>query len=161
MKSIIVAYDSNRGIGAANDLLWIRDLPADLKHFKDITTGSAIIMGRRTYESIGRPLPGRQNIVMSHDMQPAVGIDVVYTLHEAYKVVTTDDVYVIGGGQIYSLAIDSVERIIATEVQEEFDAAQVFFPMIDPATWKEISRDHHVKDDANKYDYDFVVYERR
>jgi dihydrofolate reductase len=161
MKSIIVAYDKKRGIGADNDLLWIRDLPADLKHFKDITTGSAIIMGRRTYESIGRPLPGRQNIVISHDMQPAVGIDVVYTLHEAYEVAKTDDVYVIGGGQIYSLAIDTVERIIATEVQEKFDAAQVFFPMIDPAIWKEISRESHVKDDDNKYDYDFVVYERR
>lgn len=161
MKSIIVAYDKKRGIGADNDLLWIRDLPADLKHFKDITTGSAIIMGRRTYESIGRPLPGRQNIVISHSMEPSVGIDVAYTLHEAYEAAKTDDVYVIGGGQIYSLAINNVERIIATEVQEEFDAAQVFFPMIDPVTWKEISREHHLKDTANKYDYDFVVYERR
>jgi dihydrofolate reductase len=161
MKSIIVAYDKKRGIGADNDLLWIRDLPADLKHFKDITTGSAIIMGRRTYESIGRPLPGRQNIVISHDMEPTAGIKVAYTLQEAYEAVITDDVYVIGGGQIYSLAINNVERIIATEVQEKFDAAQVFFPMIDPLTWKEISRDHHLKDVANKYDYDFVVYQRR
>jgi dihydrofolate reductase len=118
-------------------------------------------MGRRTYESIGRPLPNRQNIVISHDMEPTVGIDVAYTLEEAYEVAKTEDVYVIGGGQIYSLAIDNVQRIIATEVQEKFDAAQVFFPTIDPVIWQETSREHHIKDNANKYDYDFVVYTRR
>lgn len=161
MKSIIVAYDKNRGIGAANDLLWERDLPADLKHFKDMTTGSAIIMGRRTFESIGRPLPNRQNIVISHDLDPAEGITVAYTLEEAYEAVTTNDVYVIGGGQIYSLAIDTVDTIFVTEVHEKFDAAQVFFPDIDLAIWKETSREHHLKDSVNKYDYDFVTYVRR
>jgi dihydrofolate reductase len=161
MKNIIVAYDKNHGIGAANDLLWIRDLPADLKHFKDITTGSAIIMGRHTYESIGRPLPNRQNIVISHDMEPIEGIEVAYTLDEAYELAKTDDVYIIGGGQIYSLAIDTVDEILVTEVQEKFEAAQVFFPVIDPIIWRETSREHHPKDATNKYDYDFVVYNRR
>ena len=161
MKSIIVAYDKNRGIGAVNDLLWVRDLPADLKHFKDVTTGSAIVMGRRTYESIGHPLPNRQNIVISRDMDLMDGINVVRTLEEAYKTATTDDVYVIGGGQIYSLAVDTVDTILVTEVQETFDAAQVFFPVIDPTIWSEASREHHDKDDLNKYDYDFVTYVRR
>ena len=161
MKNIIVAYDKNRGIGAANDLLWVRDLPADLKHFKEITTGSAIIMGRRTYESIGHPLPNRQNIVISHDMDLAEDFDVVRTLEEAYKTAKSNDVYVIGGGQIYSLAIPTVDTILATEVQEKFDAAQVFFPVIDPTIWDEVSREHHEKDELNKYDYDFVTYRRR
>ena len=160
MKSIIVAYDKNHGIGASNDLLWTRDLPADLLHFKEVTTGSAIIMGRKTYESIGRPLPNRQNIVISRDMEPIDGFTVVRDLDEAYSAATSDDVYVIGGGQIYELAIDTVDQILATEVDESFNA-EVFFPELDPTIWQEVSREHHDKDDANKYDYTFVVYKRR
>lgn len=160
MKNIIVAYDKNRGIGAANDLLWVRDLPADLQHFKELTTGSSIIMGRRTYESIGRPLPNRQNIVISRDMQAADGVIVVRSLAEAYAAAMSENVYVIGGGQIYQLAIDEVDRVIATEVNESFPA-EVFFPAINPKIWMEVSREHHEKDDANKYSYDFVIYERR
>ncbi len=160
MKSIIVAYDKNRGIGAANDLLWTRDLPADLQHFKQITSGHSIIMGRKTYESLGRPLPNRQNIVISRDMEPVEGFSVVRDLEEAYQSATSDDVYVIGGGQIYQLALDTVDQLLVTEVDETF-AAEVFFPEINPIIWQEVSREHHVKDEANKYNYDFVVYTRR
>lgn len=160
MKSIIVAYDKNRGIGAANDLLWTRDLPADLRHFKEVTTGHTIIMGRKTYESLGRPLPNRHNIVISRDMEPTSGITVVRNLEEAYAAATSPDVFVIGGGQIYQLAIDGVDRILATEVDAIFKA-DVFFPAVNPAVWIEIGREHHEKDDLNKYNYDFVVYERR
>lgn len=160
MKTIIVAYDKNNAIGAANDLLWKHDLPADLRHFKEVTTGSAIIMGRKTYDSIGRPLPNRQNIVISRDTSSIDGVKVVASLDQAYAAATTDDVYVIGGGQIYQLAIDGVDRVLATEVDESFKA-DVFFPVINPAIWIEVSREHHTKDDVNKYNYDFVTYERR
>ncbi len=160
MKSIIVAYDKNRGIGAANDLLWVRDLPADLRHFKEMTTGHTIIMGRKTYESLGRPLPNRHNIVISRDMTPVPGVTVVRNLEEAYAVSTSPDIFIIGGGQIYQLAIDGVDRILATEVDASFKA-DVFFPAVNPAVWIEVAREHHQKDDLNKYNYDFVSYERR
>jgi dihydrofolate reductase len=160
MKSIIVAFDKNNGIGAANDLLWTRDLPADLRHFKEITTGHTIVMGRKTYESIGRPLPNRQNIVISRDLDDAPGCTVVRDLDASYGAATNDDIFVIGGGQIYALAFDTVDQLYVTEVNEIF-AAQVFFPEINPVVWQETSREHHNQDDANKYDYDFVVYTRR
>lgn len=160
MKSIIVAFDKNHGIGAANDLLWAHDLPADLRHFKEITTGHTIIMGRKTYESLGRPLPNRQNIVISRDLDEAPGFTIVRDLEAAYKAATSDDIYVIGGGQIYALALETVSKLYVTEVGEMF-AAQVFFPEIEASVWQEVSREHHDKDEANKYDYDFVVYDRR
>lgn len=161
MRSIIVAYDQNRGIGAANDLLWKRDLPADLKRFKELTTGSSIIMGRKTYESIGRPLPNRQNIVISRQGEPIEGVRVVTSLDDAYTAATSDDVYVIGGGQIYELALDSVDQVLATEVDASFPAAEVFFPMLDMTIWRESFREHHDTDENNKYSLDFVTYTRQ
>lgn len=160
MKSIIVAFDKNHGIGASNDLLWVRDLPADLQHFKNTTMGSAIIMGRKTYESLGRPLPGRQNIVVSRDLEPVEGFDVVRSIEDAFNVTNSKDVFIIGGGQIYAQAIDLVDRLYVTEVDETFKA-EVFFPEIDTDVWQEVSREHHEKDEDNKYNYDFVVYDRR
>lgn len=157
-----MAYDKNRGIGAKNDLLWQRNLPADLKHFKDLTTGHAIIMGRKTYESIGRPLPNRQNIVMSREDEVIDGVTVVGSLQEAYDTVEAGkNAFVIGGGQIFALAIDTVDVIFATEVSATFDQADVFFPAIDMALWRETSRVRHTADERNLYDYDFVTYERR
>lgn len=163
MKTIVVAYDKNRGIGAANDLLWQRDLPDDLKHFKEVTMGGAIIMGRKTFESIGRPLPGRQNIVISRDGRlPINGAAVATSLDAAYAMAEPGrEVYVIGGGQIYALAIDTVDRIFATEVNASFDAADVFFPAIDMSEWQETERVHHEADERNRYAFDFVTYLRR
>lgn len=162
MKNILVAYDQNYGIGASHDLLWLRDLPADLRRFKELTTGNAIIMGRKTYESIGRPLPYRQNIVISRTPVKIDGAIVVNTLEAAYGMVEAGkDTFVIGGGQIYALAIDTVDRIIATEVSAVFDKADTFFPSIDKKIWHETSRFHHEVDERNLYPYDFVVYERR
>lgn len=160
MKRIVVAYDKNRGIGAANDLLWQRDLPADLKHFKEMTTGSTVIMGKNTFESIGRPLPNRDNIVLSRSAEDIEGVTIVTSLDEAYSVATTPDVYIIGGGQIYELALLSVDEIYATEVQEVFPAAEIFFPELDMNVWKEVSRKHHKSDASNKYAFDFVTYTR-
>lgn len=160
MKSIIVAYDNNRGIGAAGDLLWVRELPADLARFKELTTGHPIIMGRKTFESIGRPLPNRRNIVISHSDIDAEGIESTHSLEEAYHLVGDEDVYVIGGGQIYAQALPDVDRILATEVNETF-AAEIFFPSLDSDIWHEVSRERHTSDEYNKYNYDFVTYARR
>lgn len=161
MKSIVVAYDKKFGIGANNDLLWQRDLPADLLNFKNITNGYPIIMGRKTFESIGKPLSGRRNIIISRDYR-ADGIEVVDSLQAAYDTTSSDEnVFIIGGAQIFDLSMDSVDRIYATEVDATFDQATVFFPVINKNVWKEISRIKHSADNKNLYNYDFVVYERR
>jgi dihydrofolate reductase len=160
MKRIIVAYDKNRGIGAANDLLWLRDLPADLKHFKEVTTGSTVIMGKNTYASIGHPLPNRDNIVLSRSAESIDGVKVVTSLEEAYEAATTPDVYIIGGGQVYALALPTVDEVYATEVQDVFPAAEIFFPELDPSIWQEISREHHEADEKNKYSFDFIIDKR-
>ncbi len=162
MKTIVVAYDKNFGIGADNDIMWHRDLPADLRHFKDITTGGAIIMGRKTFESIGKPLPNRRNIVISRQNISIEGTDVVNSLEAAYDLVGADkEAFIIGGGQIFELAMDAVDKIYATEVDAVFDQATVFLPAIDLKVWREVSRDKHKTDEKNLYNYDFVVYERR
>ncbi len=161
MKTIVVAYDKKYGIGAQNDLLWLRDLPADLKHFRDSTMGGAIIMGRKTYDSIGRVLPGRQSIIVSRDAETIEGADVVHSIDEAYaKVEPGREAYVIGGGQIYTLAFPTVDTILATEVDAEFPQATVFFPVIDKTVWRETNRQHFEADDQNRYAFDFVTYVR-
>lgn len=160
MKTIIVAYDKNRGIGANNDLLWKHGLPADLQRFKELTTGSTVIMGSNTYYSIGRPLPHRDNIVINFSNIQIDGVTVVTSLDDAYKAAMTKDLFVIGGGQIYKLALDSVDQIKVTEVQASFKA-DVFFPEIDMDKWQEVARESHQADEMNKYAYDFVTYARR
>ena len=160
MKSIVVAMDENRGIGADNDLLWMRDLPSDLAHFKRLTTGKSIIMGRRTFESIGsRPLPDRQNIVVS---QTPTGVDGVITAGsvEAAYAMAQFPICVIGGGQLFEATIHDVDRLYVTEVHASFPNATVFFPEIDKALWREISRERHESDEHNKYAFSFVEYER-
>jgi len=159
MKAIVVAVDKNNGIGANNDLLWHRDMPADLRHFKEITEGSTVIMGRKTYESIGRPLPGRQNIVVSRSGFTANGTICVNSLKEAYQEATRENVYIIGGGQLYEQALDDMDKLYITQVDADFPQATVFFPRVDCLSWREVSRDHHKADENNKYDYDFVEYE--
>ncbi len=161
MKNIVVAYDKNRGIGAHNDLLWQRDLPADLAHFKDLTTGSAIIMGHKTYESIGRPLPNRQNIVLSREPLDIPGIIVVSNLDDAYAAVDPGkEIFVIGGGQIYALALPTIDRVYATEVDASFAQADVFFPQLATSEWRQVIREHHEHDAKNAYSFDFVTYDR-
>jgi dihydrofolate reductase len=160
MKAIIVAMDKNRGIGAHNDLLWQRDLPADLAHFKKLTTGKSIIMGRKTFESIGRSLPNRQNIIVSR--QGALGVAGTMTaasLTSAYALAQFD-IFVIGGGELYAQAIDDVDTLYVTHVDASFSEATTFFPQIDHEEWQEVSRSHHESDDLNKYAFDFVTYKR-
>lgn len=160
MKTIIVAYDKKFGIGFDNDLLWKRDLPADLLHFRDLTVNSTIIMGRKTFESIGRPLPRRRNIVVTSQKNDIAGCEIADSIEKTYEIAGSDNIFVIGGGQIYNQSIESVDRIIATEVDYVFDDATVFFPLINNDSWYEVSRDHHLADDKNKYNFDFVIYDR-
>lgn len=158
MKSIVVAYDQRRGIGAANDLLWQRDLPADLKHFKELTMGGSIIMGRNTFRSIGRALPGRENIVVTHGSLNVVDVIAVNSLAAAYAAAHGNQ-FVIGGGQIYEQSLPDVDIIYATEVAETFPVADVFFPPLGDE-WQEVAREQHMADDRNKYAYSFVTYSR-
>lgn len=159
--SIVVAYDRNRAIGADGDLPWGRALPADLRHFRILTTGSAVIMGRKTFESIGRPLPNRQNIVLTSSDRLDVDVTLARSLTEALQLAERR-AFVIGGGAVYAAALQAgvVECIYATEVQAEFPTADTFFPEIDMTQWQEVSRQHHPKDEKNLYPHDFVVYSR-
>ncbi len=160
MKQIVVAYDKKRGIGASNDLLWLRDLPADMQHFREVTMGTALVMGRKTFESIGKPLPHRQNIVISRSPLLIKGATVVSSLEEAYAAAESEDISVIGGGQIYELALGSVDEIVATEVDGTFPEAEIFFPELDMNRWYEVSREHHDADERNKYAFNFIIYKR-
>lgn len=163
MKSILVAYGDNRGIGADDDLLWQRDLPADLQNFKRITTGNAIIMGRITFffDIKERILPHRQTIIVTRQNLSIEGATVVGGIDEAFKAVEPGrDAIVIGGEQLFRQTIDLVDRIYATEVHASLPA-DTFFPEFDKHDWIETSREAHKADERNKYDYDFVVYDRR
>lgn len=162
MIASIVAYDHNRTIGSHGDIPWQGKMRADAHYFRDMTTGHPVIMGRGTYEAMGRLLPNRPNIIVtSHDLSVNGGI-VVKTLEEAYREAGKLDetIFVIGGGQIYEAAMNDINTIYATEIDAYTDG-DAHFPVIDPAKWHETSREHHDADDKNVYNYDFVTYERR
>ena len=163
MKNLIVSYDQKRGIGKENDLLWQRDLQADLQHFKKLTTGNAIIMGRITFffDLKERLLPNRQTIIVSRQSTTVPGATVVSSMKEAYAAVQPGkQPFVIGGGEIFRQAIHDVDRMYVTEVATTADA-DVSFPEFSLDDWQEVSREHHTADERNKYAYDFVVFDRR
>jgi dihydrofolate reductase len=154
--SIIVAVSENGVIGKDNQLIW--RLPDDLKRFKNLTIGHPIIMGRKTYDSIGKPLPGRTSIVITRnaDFVPD-GVVVAHTLEEAIekaKGTETDETFIIGGGNIYEQSLDVSDKIYLTEVHAHIDG-DTFFE-INRADWKEISRTPHAADDRHLYAFDFV-----
>lgn len=157
LVKIVVAYSDNRTIGRDNALPW--RLPGDLKHFKQTTLGHPIVMGRKTWESLGRPLPGRRNIVISR--QPgyaAAGASVFGSLAEAlHDCKDEDSVSVIGGAQIYRLALPLADEIAATEVHAEVEG-DAHFPPIEPGQWRETQR--LAQQPENGYAYDFVTYRR-
>ena len=160
MKSIVVAMDRKRGIGADNDMMWMGDMPADLARFRALTIGKSVIMGRKTFESIGKPLAKRQNIVVSRRGPTGVqGVLTALSLQTAYALAQYDPV-VIGGGEVYRQAIDDMDTLYVTEINAEFPQATVFFPEIDPAKWHETAREHHEADVDNAYAYDYVTYRR-
>lgn len=158
--SIIAAMDRNRLIGNRNQLPW--HLPADLAHFKRVTMGKPVIMGRKTFESIGRPLPGRTNIVLtgSADFR-ADGVLVASSLDQALEYASgADEAMVIGGGMIYRLVLPSADRLYLTLVDNAYEG-DAWFPDFDPAEWRIIASEAHAADDKNPSDYRFVTYERK
>jgi dihydrofolate reductase len=160
MKYIIVAYDKNRLIGGNNTLLWMGEMAADMRRFRELTTGNVVIMGRKTYDSIGKPLPNRQSIVISRQALQIDGVTVVHSIEEAYGASEPGkDIYVIGGGQIFEQSLDSIDEVLATEIDATFEG-DIYFKEL-PDGWQEISRESHQADDKNKYDYSFVSYTKR
>ncbi|PWN60510.1 dihydrofolate reductase [Chryseobacterium viscerum] len=160
MTTIVVAMGEKNEIGFENQLLW--HLPKDLKHFKDITSGHPIIMGRKTYESIGKPLPNRTNIVVSRKKNWfEEGILIVGSIKEALKFAKKidEEVFVIGGGNIYEQTMDLVDRLEVTLVKADLKA-DTFFPKINEKIWKKTAEICHEKDEKNTYDFCFQTFEK-
>ncbi len=161
--SLVAAVAANGVIGkrGAQTMLW--HLPDDLKHFKAVTLDKPIIMGRSTFESIGRPLPNRTNIVLTTQSDYAAdGIVVVHSVAEALAAAGqtgSDEAAVIGGGEIYALLFDRADKLDITEVCADIPG-DVTFPTIDPLLWREVSRTEHLTDEQHVYPFSFVLYER-
>ncbi|HEX4046045.1 MAG TPA: dihydrofolate reductase [Gammaproteobacteria bacterium] len=158
----IVAMAENRVIGHHNQLPW--RLPADLKHFKTLTMGCPVLMGRKTYASIGRPLPGRLNVVITRDPAfKAEGCVVVTSLIDAIKRASlaqeVKTIFIIGGAEIYQQALPLLQRIYLTVIHHLFDG-DAFFPELDKGEWQEAACERHAADEQNPYDYSFVTLER-
>lgn len=157
--SMIVATANNRIIGKDNDMPW--HLPADLAYFKKTTLGKPVIMGRKTYESIGRPLPGRRNIVISRDINyKAEGVDTVTTVDAALGLVEgIEEVMVIGGGAIYQHCLPAANRLYITHIEADIEG-DTQFPFYDENVWKKVVSNKFLADEKNQYNLDFCVYEK-
>lgn len=159
MISIIAALAENRVIGINNTLPW--RLPNDLKHFRRLTTGHAIIMGRKNYESIGKPLPERTNIIITRNRDyRADGCLIAHSLDEALTLAKNDpEIFVIGGAEIYSTALARADRLYLTRVHATI-AGDTYFPEFDETEWRESACERHAADERHAFDYSFVVFER-
>jgi dihydrofolate reductase len=163
--AFVVAMSQNRVIGIDNQLPW--RLPEDLKWFKRVTLGHPIIMGRKTYESIGRPLPGRTNIVVTRQKQwSQEGAVVAHGIDSALEKAVNqarrdgvDEIYIIGGEELFRQSFNKVDRLYLTQVQAHLDG-DAFFPEFDGSDWREVDREDHLADPQNPYDYSFIVLDR-
>jgi len=156
--SIVVAISENRAIGKDNKLLWY--LPNDLKHFKAITTGHTVIMGRKTYESVGKPLPNRRNIIITRQDIKIEGCEVVNSIKAALELCRTErEVFIVGGAEIYKQSLHLTDRIYLTVVHKQFEGDS-FFPEIKKTDWVQVSREDHQPDEKNSLPYSFITYER-
>lgn len=162
MISIIVAIAENYAIGKKGDLLC--HMPADLKHFKQITSGHTVMMGERTFLSLPKhPLPNRRNIVLT-DVKGKTfeGAETVYSLDEMEAKVSPDEeAFVIGGGMVYRQMMERADKLYITHIHHSWPDADTFFPEIDPTIWKQLSAERHSADENNPYDYTFATYGRR
>jgi dihydrofolate reductase len=160
--SLVVAASNNNAIGKDNKLLW--HLPNDLKFFKNVTWGLPVVMGRKSFDSLGKPLAGRKNIVITRqDDWNAEGTIPVKSLEDALFLVRNMDVkemMVLGGGEIYRLAFEKAKRIYMTRVDAELEG-DTYFPVIDPKEWKLVSQKDHEADEKHKYAYSFQIWERK
>lgn len=157
--ALIVAIAENNAIGKDNELLW--HLPADLKRFKEITTGHCIIMGRKTFESIGKPLPNRTSIIISRNLNyTQEGAHVVHSLNEAFELCKNEEeVFIIGGGAIYKETIDMADRIYLTKVHQNFEA-DTFFPTIASEDWRIVKKEVLPVNEKNKYPATFMILDK-
>jgi len=157
--SIIVAMDDNQLIGKNNALPW--HLPADLGYFKKVTTGKTVLMGRKTYESIGRPLPNRRNVIVSRNTNfKADGCEVVSSIDAALKLAKDDsEVMVMGGASFYEQMLPSVDRLYITQIEGEYQG-DAHFPKFDRGKFSEVSRESHTADEKNQHTYHFTILDR-
>ena len=158
--TMVVAIGENNAIGKNNELLWY--LPKDLRHFKTITSGHTVIMGRKTYESVGKPLPKRRNIIITRNTELTVdGAEVVHTIEDALELCKSDEeVFIIGGAEIYKMAMKHTDKIFLTVVHESFEA-DAFFPEIDRNLWVETAAEKHLPDEKNNLSFTFSTLERK
>ncbi|OMH39197.1 dihydrofolate reductase [Motiliproteus sp. MSK22-1] len=164
--ALIVAQSENRVIGRNNKLPW--HLPEDLKYFKSVTMGKVIIMGRKTFESIGRPLPGRTNIVVTRNLEYSFnGVDVVHDLQAAIEKAESlsiingwNEALVIGGSQLYEQALPLTERLYLTQVHHQVDG-DAYFPALNSQDWEQVGSKSFKSDDVNPYNYSFLVFNRK
>ena len=160
MINIIVAIDQNRAIGKNGDLLCY--LPADLKHFKNITTGHTVIMGRKTFDSLPKgALPNRVNIVISHTERSYPDTVYASSIKEALEKAPKDrEVFIIGGASIYDISLDLADRIYLTKIKNSFAGADTFFPAWDEDKWAIVDNTCNQADEKNSFDYDFIIMDR-
>jgi len=157
--SLVAAMGEGRVIGIDNRLPW--RLPADLQHFRRVTMGKPVLMGRKTFESIGKPLVGRINIVVTQDRSfHPDGVVVTHSVDEAIAAVDAPELMVIGGASFYAQLLPRADRLYLTEIHHRF-AGDAYFPAFSPDEWHEIERRDHAPDEANPYAYSFVIWERR
>ena len=162
MISIIVAIAENYAIGKKGDLLC--HMPADLKHFKEITSGKTVLMGERTFFSLPKhPLPNRRNIVLTDvPGKTFEGAEAVYSLDEAvHAIQSNEEAFVIGGGMVYRQMMERADKLYITHIHHSWSDADTFFPEIDPKIWKQLSAERHPANEKNPYDYTFAEYGRR
>jgi len=161
MLSIVVAVAENNVIGKDNKLIW--HLPEDLKRFKKLTTGHTIIMGRKTFESLGRVLPNRKHVILCNDMELNIEDENVEVLEDISMlkqyIDSTEENFVIGGATIYKLLLPYANKIYLTLIHEKFEG-DVFFPEIDEREWKIVETEKGLKDEKNPYDYEYITYTR-
>lgn len=168
MLSLIVAVAQNNAIGRNNELLW--HISEDLKYFKSTTTGHPVIMGRKTYESIGRPLPGRRNIVLTRgtlEIPPVknpqtTSMEVVNSLDEVYAIAQgEEEFFVMGGGMLYNETFGKADFLYLTRIYAEAENADTFFPEVDEMEWDVVRESQLLHDEENGIDFKFIVYKRR
>lgn len=162
MISFILAMDENRVIGKDNKLPW--HLPEDLKFFKRVTMGHPIVMGRKTYDSIGKPLPGRENIIITRNVNYRNDDCTVFNHLDDFLAYSQqkpeEEFFVIGGAEIFNQLLSNADRLYITEIHEKFDG-DTFFQEVDMEKWQLISREKGLKDEKNPYDYEFTIYDRK
>ncbi len=162
MLSTIVAIANGNVIGKDNKLIW--HLPEDLKRFKQITTGKNIIMGRKTFESLGRVLPNRKHIILCNDMEMNIdneNVEILDDISKLDKYINSDEEnFVIGGATIYKLLMPYVTKLYITKINQDFEG-DVYFPEIKETEWKEISKEKGLRNNENPYDYEYITYIRK